>query len=34
MRRPKMQALGLTLRWSPRGWDATGDIDGVVWLEA
>jgi hypothetical protein len=34
MNTPKIQALGITQHGSPTCWKATGDVDGVGWLEA
>jgi hypothetical protein len=31
---PKIHALGITQEGSPTRWKATGDVDGVGWLEA
>ena len=31
---PAIQALGITQHWSPTRWNATGDVEGVGWLEA
>jgi hypothetical protein len=31
---PKIQALGITQEWSATRWKATGDVDGIGWLEA
>ena len=34
MTTPRSQALGITQPWSTTRWHATGDVDGVGWLEA
>jgi hypothetical protein len=31
---PKIQGLGITLEGAPTRWKATGDVEGVGWLEA
>ena len=34
MNTPQIQALGITQQGSPTRWKATGDVDGMGWLEA
>ena len=34
MNTPKIKGLGITPHWSSTRWKATGDVDGVGWLEA
>ena len=34
MTTPRIQALGITQQWSTTNGHATGDVDGVGWLEA
>jgi hypothetical protein len=31
---PRIQALGITQQWPTTSWKATGDVDGIGWLEA
>jgi hypothetical protein len=31
---PKIQGLGITQEGAPTRWKATGDVEGVGWLEA
>jgi hypothetical protein len=31
---PKIKALGITQEWSGTSWKATGDVEGIGWLEA
>jgi hypothetical protein len=34
MSTPKIQALGITQQWSTTSWKASGDVEGIGWLEA
>jgi hypothetical protein len=31
---PKIQGLGVTQEGAPTRWQATGDVEGIGWLEA
>jgi hypothetical protein len=31
---PTIQALGITQPWPTTSWKATGDVEGIGWLEA
>lgn len=34
MTAPTIQILGIMQPWSPTRWNASGDVDGVGWLDA